>query len=185
MKKINLLVLLLFTATIFAQTQTQKAYIEVTGIAETELSPNEIYLDICIKERTEKGKKLTIDFLENQLKARDFGEVEPKIRNPKNSWIHFQTKSKKKLYIEHENNVAIYWGIEKEDIINTNDYNLEDFDIDDIRVSKYFDSNEINEIYLNDFNLDNTFNLMNENHRKEVIKKMVDEINDYAKRLGL
>jgi len=69
MKKINLLVLLLFTATIFAQTQTQKAYIEVTGIAETEISPNEIYLDICIKERTEKGKKLTIDFLENQLKA--------------------------------------------------------------------------------------------------------------------
>jgi hypothetical protein len=41
----------------------------VTGIAEIEIVPNEIYLDISIKERSEKGKKLTLDFLENQLKT--------------------------------------------------------------------------------------------------------------------
>lgn len=68
MKKINLLICCLFTITIFAQAQVQKPYIEVTGVAETEIIPNEIYLDICIKERNENGKKLNIDYLENELK---------------------------------------------------------------------------------------------------------------------
>ena len=69
MKKISFLFCYLFTITILAQTQVQKPYIEVTGVAETEIVPNEIFLDICIKERNEKGKKLTIDYLENQLKS--------------------------------------------------------------------------------------------------------------------
>lgn len=69
MKNLNILIALLFTASFFAQTTIQKPYIEVTGVSETEIVPNEIYLDICLKERNEKGKKLTIDFLENQLKT--------------------------------------------------------------------------------------------------------------------
>lgn len=69
MKKLNFVFLLLFSVNIFSQTSIQKPYIEVTGVSETEIVPNEIYLDICLKERNEKGKKLTIDFLENQLKS--------------------------------------------------------------------------------------------------------------------
>lgn len=69
MKKISFLFCCLFTITIFAQSQIQKPFIEVTGIAETEIVPNEIYIDICLKERNEKGKKLTIDYLESQLKS--------------------------------------------------------------------------------------------------------------------
>lgn len=69
MKKISFLLVILFTTTIFAQAQVQKPFIEVTGTAEVEIVPDEIYLNITIKERTEKGKKLTIDYLENQLKS--------------------------------------------------------------------------------------------------------------------
>lgn len=69
MKNIKFLVFLLFTSTILAQTQIQKPFIDVTGKSEIEIVPDEIYLDIGIKERTEKGKKLTIDYLENQLKS--------------------------------------------------------------------------------------------------------------------
>lgn len=70
MKKIVLLGLLLITTNtvLFAQTNIEKRYIEVTGVAEKEIIPDEIYIDIQLKERIEKGKKLTLDFLENQLK---------------------------------------------------------------------------------------------------------------------
>ena len=69
MKYFKLVFFLLFTSAILAQSTTQKPFIEVTGIAEIEIVPNEIYLDISIKERSEKGKKLTLEFLENQLKT--------------------------------------------------------------------------------------------------------------------
>lgn len=69
MKNFKLIFFLLFTTVILAQSQTQKPYIEVTGTAEIEIVPDEIYLDISLKERTEKGKKLTLDILENQLKT--------------------------------------------------------------------------------------------------------------------
>lgn len=69
MKNFKLILFLLFTSAILAQSNSQKPYIDVTGIAEIEIVPNEIYLDISIKERSEKGKKLTLDFLENQLKT--------------------------------------------------------------------------------------------------------------------
>jgi hypothetical protein len=69
MKSFKLILFLLFTSAILAQSNSQKPYIDVTGIAEIEIVPNEIYLDISIKERSEKGKKLTLDFLENQLKT--------------------------------------------------------------------------------------------------------------------
>lgn len=69
MKKILLIVFVLFlvTATTLGQSNPQNL-IEVTGIAEKEIVPDEIYIDIHLKERVERGKKLTLDFLENQLK---------------------------------------------------------------------------------------------------------------------
>jgi hypothetical protein len=68
MKKIKLVFFLLFTTIILGQTQIQKPFIEVTGTSDIEITPDEIYVDICLKERSEKGKKLTIDSLETQLK---------------------------------------------------------------------------------------------------------------------
>ena len=68
MKNFKFIFFLLFTSAILAQSTPQKPYIEVTGTAEIEIVPDEIYLDIKIKEHTEKGKKITLDVLENQLK---------------------------------------------------------------------------------------------------------------------
>ncbi|MGY8910765.1 MAG: SIMPL domain-containing protein, partial [Flavobacteriales bacterium] len=65
MKNFKLIFFLLFTSAILAQSTGQKPYIEVTGTAEIEIVPDEIYLDITLKERTEKGKKITLDVLEN------------------------------------------------------------------------------------------------------------------------
>ncbi len=69
MKKKCIVFFLLISISIFSQTSQQKPYIEVTGVSKTEIVPNEIYIDICIKERNEKGKKLTIAILENRLKS--------------------------------------------------------------------------------------------------------------------
>ena len=71
MKYLKLLVILFFTTTIFSQSisnNTNLPFIEVTGKAETEIVPDEIYIDIRIKESVTNGKKLTIDFLETKLK---------------------------------------------------------------------------------------------------------------------
>ena len=69
MKKISFLLFLIFTAALLAQNPNSNPYIEVTGIAKTEIIPDEIYLDISIKERIEKGQKLTLTILEKELKA--------------------------------------------------------------------------------------------------------------------
>ncbi len=73
MKSIKIIAILLFSTTVFSQSISNKnsetSFIEVTGKAEKEIVPDEIYIDICIKERIQKGKKLTIEFLENSLKT--------------------------------------------------------------------------------------------------------------------
>lgn len=69
MKSFKLVFLLLFTSTIFSQSISNNVpFIEVVGKAETEIVPDEIYLNICIRERMANGEKLTIEFLENELK---------------------------------------------------------------------------------------------------------------------
>ncbi|MEE9408082.1 MAG: SIMPL domain-containing protein [Polaribacter sp.] len=71
MKTLKLLAILLFTTNLLSQTDTNNIpFIEVTGKAETEIVPDEIYLNISIKERMENGKKLKITFLENELKSK-------------------------------------------------------------------------------------------------------------------
>jgi uncharacterized protein YggE len=66
----SLFALALFTNLIVAQTNGKnfidQPYIEVIGKAETELTPNEIYLKIRINENDKKGK-LSVEIQENQL----------------------------------------------------------------------------------------------------------------------
>ena len=73
MKLLKLITILLITTSIYSQSNFNKKndspFIEVIGRAEKEIVPDEIYIDICIKERIEKGEKLTIDFLEKQFKT--------------------------------------------------------------------------------------------------------------------
>lgn len=69
MKKI--FVVLMLCLAIVGQAQdpiNQKAYIEVTGTAETEVVPDEIYLAITLLERMEGKDKITIEKQEADLK---------------------------------------------------------------------------------------------------------------------
>lgn len=68
-----------------AQTATseeneQKPYIEVTGVAEINIIPDEIYISIELRERYESKEKITIDTQEEKLKA-SLKEIEIDISN--------------------------------------------------------------------------------------------------------
>ena len=73
MKKANYIVLLMvvvcFATAAFAQTTTEKRVIEVTGSAETLITPNEFTFKITLYERIEDKKKLTIEMQEANLKS--------------------------------------------------------------------------------------------------------------------
>lgn len=74
MKQTNFIFLLTIfvclTAAIFAQTNnTEKRVIEVTGSAETLITPNEFTFKIRLNERIEDKKKITIEVQEANLKS--------------------------------------------------------------------------------------------------------------------
>lgn len=73
MKQANYIFLLaavvcLLTITSFAQTNTEKRVIEVTGSAETLITPNEFTFKVTLLERMENKQKLTIEMQEANLK---------------------------------------------------------------------------------------------------------------------
>lgn len=69
MKAIQTLIILFFTTIIFGQSlKNDSPFIEITGNAELEISPDEIYLDIRLKERMKNGKKIILTDLENSFK---------------------------------------------------------------------------------------------------------------------
>ena len=68
MKKLFILaVLLICTCGVFAQNVDLRRKIEVTGIAEKEVTPDIINVSISLQEYLDGKKKTTIDQLENQL----------------------------------------------------------------------------------------------------------------------
>lgn len=72
MKKLSFILILLITMASFGQHQNNstlnKPYIEVTGKSEKEVVPDEIYISITLKERMERGKKVSIQQQESTLK---------------------------------------------------------------------------------------------------------------------
>ena len=70
MKKYSLLLTaMLFTTLAIGQVyQQEKPYIEVTGIAKMEIIPDQIYVRIMLKERSESRGKVAIDKLEKEMK---------------------------------------------------------------------------------------------------------------------
>lgn len=72
MKVLLITVSLLCTYIAFGQTKTeteQKPFIEVTGTAEQEIIPDEIYINIVIREKYVNREKITIESQEEKLKA--------------------------------------------------------------------------------------------------------------------
>ncbi len=72
LKTFALLFFLILATKLLAQTTsnsvTEKPYIEVTGAAEKEIIPDEIYIAITIRERHEGREKITIEQQEADLK---------------------------------------------------------------------------------------------------------------------
>jgi uncharacterized protein YggE len=68
----TLAVTLLFPLAVYAQTpaakQVDQPYIEVTGTAEKEVIPDEIYISIVIKEKYSNKEKVTIEVQEEKLR---------------------------------------------------------------------------------------------------------------------
>jgi uncharacterized protein YggE len=64
---------LLLSLTVFASAQdpntTEKNYIEVTGIGELEIVPDEIYISITLREKQEGKKKISVETQESELKS--------------------------------------------------------------------------------------------------------------------
>ncbi|WP_426670167.1 SIMPL domain-containing protein [Mucilaginibacter sp. McL0603] len=70
MKKLfTLAALILFTCSAFAQNVDLRRKIEVTGLAEKEVTPDIINVSISLQEYLDGKKKITIDQLENQLES--------------------------------------------------------------------------------------------------------------------
>jgi len=109
MKAIQIIIILFLSSTTFSQTiKENKPFIEVTGRAELEISPDEIYLDISLKENIKNGKKTTLDELENCLKE----ELEL-IGVPKEC-----------LFISDINSVIAKTGWWSKEILSTGKYSL-------------------------------------------------------------
>lgn len=71
-KTFFIVIALTITTSIFGQIKTvneEKPYIEVTGTAEKEVIPDEIYINIIIREKYVNREKVTIEAQEEKLKA--------------------------------------------------------------------------------------------------------------------
>jgi uncharacterized protein YggE len=73
MKQIAIAALLLFTVSANAQTPDLRRKIEVTGTAETEVTPDIIYFSVSLKEYMDGKTKVDIDQLEGQLQKAVYG----------------------------------------------------------------------------------------------------------------
>lgn len=63
------LLIAIFAIPVFAQTTPERRMIEVTGSAETLVTPNEFTFKITLVERVENKQKITIDTLETGLRS--------------------------------------------------------------------------------------------------------------------
>lgn len=109
MKAIQIIIILFLSSTIFGQTiKDNTPFIEVTGKVELEISPDEIYLDISLKESIKNGKKTTLDKLEDCLKE----ELES-IGIPKEC-----------LFVSDINSVIAKTGWWTEEVLSTGKYSL-------------------------------------------------------------
>ncbi len=134
MKAVQIIIVLFFSSIVFSQTiKDNKPFIEVTGRAELEISPDEIYLDIRLKEKIKNGKKTTLDVLENSLKK----ELEI-IGIPKES-----------LFISDINSVISKTGWWTNEILSIGKYSLKITNTKKLKkVFKAFEKLEITDAYI-------------------------------------
>lgn len=132
MKKITLIVLTVLSINCFSQTKNfiDQNYIEVTGKAEMELIPNEIYLKIILNEKDFKGRE-NPDGVEKAMieKLQEIGidvskdlAVQDMTSNFKNYWIKSSEINSIKIFQLKVNNAntagSVFQGLESLKISN-------------------------------------------------------------------
>ncbi len=155
MKRKNLLMTLAFLLIAiftFGQTSDSKKeeipYIEVTGTAEKELIPDEIYIGITIREKYENKKKVTIEEQEEKL-----------ISTIKSLGIDL-----KNLYLSNANADYVKIRFRKNDVITKKDYTLKV--INATTVGQVFV--ELEKIEITDANIEKVNHSQMDSLRKEV-----------------
>lgn len=126
MKIIYVYIAFIFSLNTFSQTitNTEKPIINVTGTASLEISPDEIYIDLCLEERMEGGKKVTLDVLESDLKN-ELTKAEIPLSN---------------LYISDVNSVIAKTGWFTKETLSTGNYSLKVTQVEKIKsVFKIFE----------------------------------------------
>jgi uncharacterized protein len=137
LKSFTIVLLLTANITVFGQTtsdnEKEKPYIEVTGTAEKEIIPDEIYISITIRERQEGKEKITIDKQEENLKE-----------SLKSIGISLDN-----LFLSdaNANYISVKWM--KKDVITKNEYILKVGDALTVgRVFEKLDDVKINDAYI-------------------------------------
>lgn len=152
LKSMTILLLLTATMTVFGQTtsdnEKEKPYIEVTGTAEKEIIPDEIYIAITIRERQEGKEKITIDKQEADLK-----DVLTSIG------VSLDNLS---LSDANANYIRVKWT--KKDVITKNEYVLKVSDA--LTVGKVFE--KLEELKIVDANISRVSHSKLEDFKKEV-----------------
>ena len=149
MKRIFLILLTTLSLTSFSQTGTKnfidQNYIEVTGKAEMEIVPNEIYLKILLNEKDFKGKK-SLDEIEKSMtdKLSEIGiDISKKLAikdmtsNFRNYWLKSSSINSIKEYQLNVENAKtagqVFQGLESIGISNISIEKIEHSDIQKFR----------------------------------------------------
>ena len=152
MKELILLFLITITMTVTGQivkdTETKKPYIEVTGTAEQNIIPDEIYISITIRERHEGREKITIEKQETDLKEA--------LKSIGVSLDNLSLSDKNADYIK------VKWS--KKDVITKAEYILKVEDA--VSVGKVFE--KLDEIKIVDANISKVSHSKIEEFKKEV-----------------
>lgn len=135
MKNLFLSLFLLSSLTLFSQSSENAPYIEVTGLAEKTVVPDEIYISINIHERYEGKEKIEIEDQEKQLKEsllekgfklEDLSLSDSEASYVKVRWKKKDVLNKKELVLKvaNANEVAKVFSI------------LDELDLQDAHISK-------------------------------------------------
>jgi len=163
MRIIGLYIAFIMSLNSFGQISTSdKPFIEVTGKAVLEVTPNEVYIDLCLEEYIKDNEKITLEILETDLK----NELE-KAGVPKNS-----------LYISDVNSVIAKTGWFTKETLSTGAYSLKITKVEKIKeVFKIFEKLDIIEANITKATHSNLVELRKENRINAI--KAAKEKSDY------
>ncbi|MEO8148205.1 MAG: SIMPL domain-containing protein [Bacteroidia bacterium] len=143
-----------------ADSKIEKDYIQVTGVAEMQVVPDEIYIGITLRERYEGRDKISIDSIEQQLK---------------NKLIELRIDLKNlSLSDANSDYVKVRWT--KKDVLTAKDYMLKVTSASE--VSKVFE--ELSKIKIQELSIERLNHSKLQNFKKEVKTNAIKDAREKA-----